>query len=403
MERFKGRYDVRELEVRGNELILKTGASKLDEVTEVYKSAQDAALAADFVRDAWRAEGYAAENTQPLGLLLSSSLAPTAPRGGSLLLGSSGEALRKTRPKPLKRIVPERYPGQEKALVKLLESDSLENLQWEGEDLVSATVSTMGSFRGNPLKALLKTKAARTTLRRLDVQATEPGDLADAIEVLHEPLPPNIESLILASYTVTEVYAEEHGEFSKALPAFGALKKLRLQAGRIELAKPNLPRLVELRLSAAGLAAETVRNVVQADWPNLESLEFFFGSERCGCTTKPADLAPVMSGERFPKLKTLRFQATEHGSALADALATSALLRQLRVVDLSASLLDADSAERLAAAMDPSAKLILAATSLRRPVLEALRKHPHVETQSPEFHSSGPIDSVEQFLSFDAE
>lgn len=53
--------------------------------------------------------------------------------------------------------------------------------------------------------------------------------------------------------------------------------------------------------------------------------------------------------------------------------------------------------------MDPSAKLILAATSLRRPALEALGKHPQVETQSPEFGFSGPIDSVEPFLSFGAE
>jgi hypothetical protein len=32
----------------------------------------------------------------------------------------------------------------------------------------------------------------------------------------------------------------------------------------------------------------------------------------------------------------LRLQATEHGAALADALATSALLRQLRVVSFDA-------------------------------------------------------------------
>jgi hypothetical protein len=403
MENFHGPQGSRRLEVRGNELFLSTGNTRLDEVREIYASASEAALAADFVRDAWRAEGYSSDAARSSGLLLSSSPVP-APRGGSLLLGSSGQAVRREPPKPVERISLADAVAKDKKLGALIRSGDLESPQWEGMALVGATVAAVGQLgeSKSPLKDLLKTRAGQSTLKTLVVSVLEEGDLERAIAVLKQGLPENIETLTLASYSPVELYCETTASLSAVLPACKSVKRLTLQAGRLELDTPELPGLVELRVRAAGLPGKTVRNVLAADWPGLESLTFFFGSRRQGCDASLEELRPLLSGERLPKLHTVRLQACEWGAELADAFAGAAVLPRLRVIDLSYCLLTLAAVERLANAMPRTTQLIVLDTSLRGEEREALKRYPHVRAENPSLGAT-PIESVEHFLTPDEE
>jgi hypothetical protein len=399
METFYGPQSSRKLEVRGNEVFFSTGNTELDEVREIYASASDATLAADFIRDAWRAEGYSLEPWHPPSLILGLTPAPK-PRAGSLLLGASGEALRRERPKPVKRISLADAVAKDKKLATLVSRRELEYPRWEGTALVGATVAAGGRSK-SPLKNLLKSRAGQSTLKRLTVSVEEEGDLEQAVELLEQGLPENVETLTLASYRAVEHYCETRANLSAVLPACKSVKRLTLQAGQLELDTPELPGLVELRVRAAGLPGKTVRNVLAAEWPNLESLTFFFGSQRQGCDASLTDLGPLLSGAQLPKLHTLRLQASEWGAQLADALATAAVLPRLRVIDLSCSLLTAEAVERLASAMPSTARLIVLDTSLRREEREALKqRYPHVRAENPALGST-PVESVEHFLTPD--
>jgi hypothetical protein len=402
METFYGpRGSSRKLEVRGNELFLSTGATPLDEVREVYASPTDAALAADFIRDAWRAEGYSSQPTSPTSVFLSSAPEP-APRGGSLLLGASGQALRREPPTPVERFSLAQAVAKDKKLAMLIRNGELESPQWEGLALVGATVPAAGgsSVSKSPLGKLLETRAGQSTLKTLAVSVQEPGDLEQALEVLEHGLPGNIEVLTLAVYESLELYCESLANLSAALPACKSVKRLTLQAGQVALDTPELPGLVELRVRAAGLAGKTVRNVLAAEWPNLECLTFFFGSRRQGCDACLEDLRPLISGERLPMLHTVRLQASEWGAQLAETLATAAVLPRLRLIDLSYSLLSLEAVERLANAMPSAAQLVALDTSLRREERDALKRYPHVRAENQALGAM-PIESVEHFLTPD--
>ncbi len=90
------------------------------------------------------------------------------------------------------------------------------------------------------------------------------------------------------------------------LAAYPALRELGVRGGT-GLAFPSVRHtgLETLVVEAGGLGAEVVRGIAGSDLPALESLELWLGTDEYGGDSSPEDLAPLLSGEAFPALRSL--------------------------------------------------------------------------------------------------
>ncbi len=122
--------------------------------------------------------------------------------------------------------------------------------------------------------------------------------------------------------------------------------------------------LKTLVIQSGGLPGEVTRQVAGANLPALEHLELWLGEENYGGTTTLADLAPILSGQHFPLLRTLGLRNAEHADEIARAVAQAPITERLRVLDLSMGTLG-----------DSGAEALLASPSVRR--LEKLDLHHH--------------------------
>jgi hypothetical protein len=94
-------------------------------------------------------------------------------------------------------------------------------------------------------------------------------------------------------------------------------------------------RLKTLVIQSGGLPARVVREVGAAELPELEHLELWLGERHYGGDSTVADLAPILSGARFPKLRYLGLRDAEQADEIAAAAATAPLTERIRVLDLS--------------------------------------------------------------------
>src|SRR5262249_57801527 len=81
--------------------------------------------------------------------------------------------------------------------------------------------------------------------------------------------------------------------------------------------------LKSLIIQSGGLGANVVREVAAADLPELEHLELWLGEENYGGDATVADLAPVLDGGLFPKLKYLGLRDSQIADQIARAVATA--------------------------------------------------------------------------------
>lgn len=94
-------------------------------------------------------------------------------------------------------------------------------------------------------------------------------------------------------------------------------------------------RLKVLRIESGGLSPRTLHDLNQLDLPNLEYLELWLGNKWYGGTSCINDLMPVISGDKFPKLKYLGFRNCDYTDDIAFELAQSPFLKHLYDLDLS--------------------------------------------------------------------
>jgi hypothetical protein len=106
-------------------------------------------------------------------------------------------------------------------------------------------------------------------------------------------------------------------------------------------------RLKSLVIQSGGLGANVVREVAAADLPELEHLELWLGTDGYGGDATVADLAPILDGESFPKLKYLGLRDSQIADDIARAVATSPMIERIRVLDLSMGALTDEGAAAL--------------------------------------------------------
>ncbi|MFC9789335.1 STM4015 family protein [Rhodococcus sp. NPDC127528] len=147
------------------------------------------------------------------------------------------------------------------------------------------------------------------------------------------------------------------------LTAFPLLEHLAVRGGnQLELTPIQHGNLRRLAFEAGGLPADVVRAVAASDLPALTDLELWLGTEEYGADSTVEDLAPILAGEKLPRLTRLALSNSEDQDEIAAAVATAAIVPQLRALDLSKGVL-----------LDTGAEALLAGQSLSH--LESLDLH----------------------------
>jgi hypothetical protein len=106
--------------------------------------------------------------------------------------------------------------------------------------------------------------------------------------------------------------------------------------------------LRRLTLKTGGLPSEATRAVSESELPALEHLELWLGvRDDYGGTTTVRDLATILDGTRWPRLRYLGLRNAEHADDVAAAVATAPVVTRLSTLDLSLGTLGDAGAEAL--------------------------------------------------------
>lgn len=132
------------------------------------------------------------------------------------------------------------------------------------------------------------------------------------------------------------------------LAGFPALEEFGVRGGSglgfTALEHGALRRLV---VETGGLPAEVVRGIGASDLPALEHLDLWLGTPDYGGDSEAADLEPILSGARLPRLRHLALRNSEMQDAVAAAVAAAPIVERLEVLDLSMGVLTDDGAVAL--------------------------------------------------------
>jgi hypothetical protein len=159
----------------------------------------------------------------------------------------------------------------------------------------------------------------------------------------------------LRSLFLGEIVVEEQeiswivqDDLSPLFPAFPRLRDLWVRgANELRFGTVRHAGLEALAVESGGLPVEVVRDVLGSELPALRHLELWLGADRYGGNVTVADLEPLLSGRLFPRLVSLALRDCPFADRLAAALVESALVRRLRVLDLSLGNLGDEGAQAL--------------------------------------------------------
>ncbi|WP_050064219.1 STM4015 family protein [Rhodococcus sp. RD6.2] len=163
---------------------------------------------------------------------------------------------------------------------------------------------------------------------------------------------PALRALFVGDMTVEdcEISWIVQSDLTALLTAFPRLERLGVRGGtQLALSPVRHENLRILVIESGGLPADLVRAVAASDFPALTDLELWLGTEEYGGDSSVDDLAPILSGEKFPKLTRLALANCDYQDAIAAAVATAAILPRLRALDLSKGVLTDAGAEALLA------------------------------------------------------
>lgn len=139
-------------------------------------------------------------------------------------------------------------------------------------------------------------------------------------------------------------------DISALWQAFPRLEILGVRgSNELSLGKLQHNHLKQLTLESGGLGKSILEELNVASLPALEHLELYLGDSNYGWDGTVEDLAPLLSGKLFPKLKYLGLRNSEIADAVAQAVAQTPLLERLEVLDLSLGTLGDEGAAALVA------------------------------------------------------
>ncbi|MBX6767288.1 MAG: STM4015 family protein [Actinomadura rubrobrunea] len=148
-------------------------------------------------------------------------------------------------------------------------------------------------------------------------------------------------------YMESEISWIERQDITPLVESFPRLETLGVRSGTLRMRPFAGTALRRLRLESGGLPSEVVRAVGACDLPNLEHLDLWLGVENYGGDATVADLAPILSGERFPSLRHLGLEDAEIADEIAAAVAGAPIVARLESLSLALGALTDEGAEAL--------------------------------------------------------
>jgi hypothetical protein len=162
---------------------------------------------------------------------------------------------------------------------------------------------------------------------------------------------PNLKALFLGDITSEECEISwlEQSDLSALLQAYPQLEMLQVRGGiGLSFAESGTHNhLKTLILETGGLSRTTVHQLYNWQFPELDHLEFWFGSDNYGGDCWEQDLAPILDDLKFPHLSYLGLRNAMFGDEMIDRLVRSPLLADLQVLDLSMGTLGDEGARKL--------------------------------------------------------
>lgn len=147
-----------------------------------------------------------------------------------------------------------------------------------------------------------------------------------------------LESLFVGDmdYEECEVSWISQGNYSKLYDALPNLKTLKIKGSNdLTLGTISHQNLKHLEIICGGLPKDVIKEVANADLPNLETLILYIGVEEYGFDGSVEDLRPLTQKERFPKLRHLGLVDAEIQDEITALVLEATVLPQLEVLQLS--------------------------------------------------------------------
>lgn len=200
-----------------------------------------------------------------------------------------------------------------------------------------------------------------------DVEISSEGARDALIE--HTDAFPGLRSLFFGDVTSEEAEISwiQQCDLAPLLAAYPRLTELTVRgvggdagfpdASTLRLQVPEHSVLRSLALQSGGLPGRVVRQVLSCGLPNLEGLELWLGVEEYGGNATTEDLAPLLSGDVFPRLRHLGLRNAKDTGLWLRALVEAPVLARLTTVDLSMGSLRGRDVESLLTAVPALAHL----------------------------------------------
>ena len=184
-------------------------------------------------------------------------------------------------------------------------------------------------------------------------------DEAIAALVEHQKRLPKLAALYLGDITQEENEMSwiNQTDLSPLLQAFPSLQLLRTRGGEgLKINTPEHAHLRGLAMETGGMDVGVVRSVGMSQFPNLEYLELWLGTQDYGANATVEDLQPILSGRLFPKLKYLGLRNSEMADQVAAVVVNSPLVQRIETLDLSLGVLTDEGAQALLKLSSPTLK-----------------------------------------------
>ncbi len=149
---------------------------------------------------------------------------------------------------------------------------------------------------------------------------------------------PNLKCLFIGEILQEECEVSwiTQSDLSPIFLAFPNLETLRVRGtSGLSLGKPVHNRLKHLVVEGGGMPGSIVREIGEAQLPELTHLEIWLGSDGYGNDVTERDLRPILDGKLFPKLKYLGLRNDFETDATVGFLKGAGVLDLIETLDLS--------------------------------------------------------------------
>ncbi|MBN3931408.1 STM4015 family protein [Streptomyces verrucosisporus] len=190
---------------------------------------------------------------------------------------------------------------------------------------------------------------------------------------------PALEAVFIGDLVAEEAEISwiEQADVTPVLEAYPRLREFGVRGGSGLTLRPlRHEHLRTLVFEAGGLPGSVVRAVAESDLPALSRLDLWLGVSGYGGDATVEDLAPILTGERLPALRSLGLKNSELQDEIAAAVAGAPVVARLHTLDLSMGTLTDSGAGALLSGQPLThlARLDLAHHYLSDAVMERLRE-----------------------------